>query len=210
MKPESNRQTLFPVNESELSALLKGNSRMVKIIGSGSNQIDSHYSDDFMVISTSRLNQEIIVSISNQTVTVSAGVSVKLVKERLKQDNLSVAALTRFDSGTIGGRLASVSSRPRPNEANGWIQSLLGITVVLPNGDIVSAGGECIKDVAGYDLRHLFTGCRGATGVIVRAIFRCSPLEILSTNQVFPNNINSIDSIVSRQFDPTDRMRLIE
>jgi hypothetical protein len=54
---------------------------------------------------------------------------------------------------------------------------LLGLDVVLPSGELLSMGGKCIKDVAGYDLKHIFTGSRGTVGVIVAATLRCKPIE---------------------------------
>ncbi len=210
MKPEASRQTFYPVDETELSTLIRECSGQVAIIGSGSDEIDSHYSSDITVISTVRLTNDIVVSIPNQTVTVSAGTPIRQLKARLKHDNLFVTSLTRFDNGTVGGRLASVSSHPQPNETDGWIQSLLGLTVVLPTGDIVNTGSESIKDVAGYDLRHLFTGCRGATGVIVCAIFRCYPIKKDSINQAKPINARLVDPTIRRLFDPSHRMHLTE
>lgn len=203
--PDDDR-TAAPRNIEELSTLLKKYDGQVAVIGSG-NELSLPDGFTGLTISTSRLSGEPTVSIPNQTVIVEAGVAVQSVNELLRQHNLTVPALARFSRGTVGGRLASVSSRPAVGESDGWIQSLLGLDVVLPTGNIIKAGGECIKDVAGYDLRHMFTGCRGATGIIVRAIFRCRPLNSYpDSNKELEIKIGTVDPLIRKLFDPTLRM----
>ena len=146
---------------------------------------------------------------SHQTISVGAGCAVNEVNDLLTQNGFSVPALTRFQGGSIGGRLAMVSSSPSLTNGNGWIQSLLGLTVLLPSGEIIQAGGHCIKDVAGYDVRHLFTGSRGAFGLIVNAVFRMVPLSPIPDLSSFDINVNNFAPISERWqklFDPTHRM----
>jgi len=198
--------TVAPSDESELSRLLKQYKGQVAVTGSGSDQLAPE-SFDGLTISTSRLDGDPVVSIPNQTVVVEAGIIVQTVNKTLKQHNLFVPALARFKQGTVGGRLSSIPSSPRIGDSSGWIQSLLGLDVVLPMGDIVKTGGECIKDVAGYDLRHAFTGCRGMTGIIVRAIFRCRVIGSDPVNKALPEmNTAEVDPAIRLLFDPAHRM----
>ncbi|NQU04793.1 MAG: FAD-binding oxidoreductase, partial [Calditrichaeota bacterium] len=152
---------------------------------------------EVLVLLTSSIKSEFSVSDIDQTLIVSAGWSIEEVNRRLERANFIIPALARFNKGTIGGRLAGISSRPVLNNGDGWMQSLLGLEVVLPSGEILKLGGQCIKDVAGYDLRHFFTGSHGAIGVITEAIFRCLPLNS------FSREIETVDEIQSvGQFDP--------
>jgi glycolate oxidase len=49
---------------------------------------------------------------------------------------------------------------------------VLGLTVVLADGQILKTGGKVIKDVVGYDLAALFTGSEGTLGIITEALLR--------------------------------------
>ena len=49
---------------------------------------------------------------------------------------------------------------------------VLGLTVVLADGQILKTGGKVIKDVVGYDLTALFTGSEGTLGIITEALLR--------------------------------------
>jgi glycolate oxidase FAD binding subunit len=52
---------------------------------------------------------------------------------------------------------------------------IIGITVVLSDGTVASAGGKVIKNVAGYDLGKLFTGSYGTLGFIASVAVRLHP-----------------------------------
>jgi len=52
---------------------------------------------------------------------------------------------------------------------------VLGLTVVLPTGEIIDAGTRTMKGVVGYDLTRLFLGSEGTLGVITRIILKLVP-----------------------------------
>ncbi len=53
---------------------------------------------------------------------------------------------------------------------------VLGLEVVLPNGDIVRCGGRTHKNKTGFDLVGLFVGSEGMLGVVTEATLRLLPL----------------------------------
>ncbi len=63
---------------------------------------------------------------------------------------------------TIGACLAGNLSGPRRHRYGAPRDLVLGVTVVLADGTIASAGGKVVKNVAGYDLGKLFCGSRGS------------------------------------------------
>ncbi len=162
----------------EVIRLMKGYPGTVMVVGTGTNfPLDYTPPPDVLNVLTGRLTERFEHSIAGCTVEVSAGWTVKEVRERLKQAGYRVPALDRFIQGSIGGRLASVSSLAVVGRFDGWNHFLLGLDVVTPEGELIRMGGRNIKDVAGYNLRSLFTGSRGAIGIIVGATFRTIPLE---------------------------------
>ena len=66
---------------------------------------------------------------------------------------------------------------------------VLGLEVVLADGRALRLGGRTIKDVAGYDLKRLFTGSEGTLGVITEVRLRLRPPPPAPTTMVatFPD-----------------------
>jgi glycolate oxidase len=73
---------------------------------------------------------------------------------------------------TIGGNIACNAGGPRCLKYGVTGDYVLGLTVVLADGQILRTGGKCLKDVVGYDLKALFTGSEGTLGVITEASLR--------------------------------------
>lgn len=78
-------------------------------------------------------------------------------------------------TATIGGILAANDSGPLRHRYGGMRDLVLGVTVVLSDGTVASAGGKVIKNVAGYDIAKLFTGSFGTLGLVVKLAVRLHP-----------------------------------
>src|SRR5215471_5541511 len=52
---------------------------------------------------------------------------------------------------------------------------VMGLEVVLPDGEVLSTGNKCVKDVAGYSLKDLFIGSEGTLGVITKILLKLIP-----------------------------------
>ena len=74
--------------------------------------------------------------------------------------------------------------------------TVLGLTVVLANGDIIKTGTRAKKTSAGYNLTNLFVGSEGTLGIITEVHLRLSPVpeSIMSAICQFPD----LDSAESR------------
>lgn len=79
---------------------------------------------------------------------------------------------------TIGGMVANNSSGLRAVKYGTTEQYVLGLEVVLPDGQIITTGGlksKAIKNVSGLNLTKLFVGSEGTLGVITRVRLRVWP-----------------------------------
>jgi len=52
---------------------------------------------------------------------------------------------------------------------------VMGLEVVLPDGEVLWTGNKCVKDVAGYSLKDLFIGSEGTLGVITKILLKLIP-----------------------------------
>ena len=70
---------------------------------------------------------------------------------------------------TLGGCVAAGFSGPRRAAAGSVRDFVLGVKVLDAKGEVLSFGGQVMKNVAGFDLSRLLTGSFGTLGVILEA-----------------------------------------
>jgi glycolate oxidase len=76
---------------------------------------------------------------------------------------------------SIGGNIATNAGGPRCLKYGVTRSYVLGLEVVLANGDILRTGGRLHKNKTGFDLIGTFTGSEGLLGVVTEATLRIIP-----------------------------------
>jgi glycolate oxidase len=76
---------------------------------------------------------------------------------------------------TIGGNVAENSGGLRGLKYGVTRDYVMGLEVVLADGQIVRLGTQCVKDVAGYSLKDLFVGSEGTLGIITEVLLKLVP-----------------------------------
>jgi glycolate oxidase FAD binding subunit len=109
------------------------------------------------------------------TCTVEAGVRLSTLGEALARHGQRLSLDPPGDP-TVGALLATNASGPLRHRFGAPRDLVLGVTLVLADGTVTSAGGKVVKNVAGYDLARLVCGSRGRLALIARASFRLHPL----------------------------------
>jgi glycolate oxidase subunit GlcD len=87
----------------------------------------------------------------------------------------------------LGGAHGGSLGRPR--------SFVIGMKLVLADGRAIKAGGNVVKNVAGYDLCKLFTGSYGTLGLITELTFKLRPLPAESRTVVAAGSIGSLISV---------------
>ncbi|MEI6871697.1 MAG: FAD-binding protein, partial [Verrucomicrobiota bacterium] len=76
---------------------------------------------------------------------------------------------------TIGGNVAENSGGLRGLKYGVTRDYVMGLEVVLPDGQVVRLGNACVKDVAGYSMKDLFIGSEGTLGIITEVLLKLLP-----------------------------------
>jgi glycolate oxidase FAD binding subunit len=137
-----------------------------------------------VVLSTRSLDRVLEHEAGDLTATVEAGIRLSELNERLAAAG-QMLALDPPGDPTVGACLAGNLSGPRRHRYGAPRDLVLGVTVVLADGTIASAGGKVVKNVAGYDLGKLFCGSEGRLGLIARVSVRLHPLPQAAASHVF-------------------------
>jgi glycolate oxidase len=85
-------------------------------------------------------------------------------------------------NNSLGGNIATNAGGPRCLKYGVTRDYVLGLEVVLANGDIVRLGGRTHKNKTGFDLHRLFVGSEGLLGVITEATLKLLPLPPCRAN----------------------------
>ena len=87
-------------------------------------------------------------------------------------------------NATFGGAISAGLSGPRRAANNGYYGAVrdyvLGCKIIDGRGDVLSFGGQVMKNVAGYDVSRLMAGSMGTLGVILEVSLKVLPKPVAS------------------------------
>jgi glycolate oxidase FAD binding subunit len=136
-----------------------------------------------MIVSTSNMNRLLAHAVGDLTVTIEAGIPFQQLQQQLANAGQFLPLDPLFpEHATIGGIIATADTGSLRHRYGGVRDLLLGISWVRPDGAIAKAGGQVVKNVAGYDLMKLFTGAYGTLGILQQVTMRVYPLPPTSSS----------------------------
>jgi alkyldihydroxyacetonephosphate synthase len=126
-----------------------------------------------VVLDLSRLNEITGLDLVSQVVDVQAGLRGDQLEDALAAEGLTVGHYPQSAAiSTVGGWIAA-SSAGQASAGFGAIEDvLLGLTAVLPNGEILRCP-PVPRSAAGPDLRRLLVGSEGTLAVVTEATLAC-------------------------------------
>jgi len=129
-----------------------------------------------LVLAMDRFNRILTIDQDNLIAKVEPGViTAHLQDEVEKVDLFYPPDPASIHISTIGGNVAECAGGLRAVKYGVTRDYVLGLTVVLPTGEIIKTGVETIKGVAGYDLTRLIVGSEGTLDVITSITLRLIP-----------------------------------
>jgi len=129
-----------------------------------------------VVLVLTRLNRILEIDPADLVAVVEPGVILARFKAAVAAQGLYYPPdPASADFCTIGGNVAECAGGAVAVQYGVTRDYVLGLTVVLPTGEIIDAGTRTMKGVVGYDLTRLFLGSEGTLGVISRITLKLVP-----------------------------------
>ena len=173
---------LRPRDTMEVAAILRlANETRTAIVPQGGNtglvggQIPDE-SGSQIVLSLERLTRVRTVDADNNTMTVEAGLTLAAAQQ-VARDHGRLFPLSLASEGScqIGGNLSTNAGGTAVLHYGNARDLVLGLEVVLADGEIWDGLGGLRKDNTGYDLKQLFLGSEGTLGIITAATLKLFP-----------------------------------
>ena len=162
-----------------------------------------------VILSTRRLNRLIAHQHGDLTATVEAGLTLREMNHALASRGQQLPLDPLFaDRATIGGLLATNDSGSLRHRYGTPRDLVIGVQLATTDGRLTKAGGQVVKNVAGYDLSKLVSGSFGSLAAIVSATFKLSPLPPASATVVVElldaaKLHEAVTAIASTQIEPS-------
>ena len=171
---------VFPRTAAEVSGVLKIAGRHgapVVARGSGTGLSGGSVpTPGSVVLCLVKMDRIVELDARNFTVRAQAGVLTQAVYDAADAAGLFYPP----DPGsmkvsTVGGNVAENSGGLRGLKYGVTRDYVMGLEVVLADGEICTLGNKCVKDVAGYSLKDLFIGSEGTLGVVTEVLLKLLP-----------------------------------
>lgn len=168
---------IYPETTEQVSEIMRIASQYVIPVvtrGSGSNLCGGTTPvSGGIVMVMHRMNRIIEIDMENLTATVQPGVITGEFITHVEELGLFYPPdPSSMKISTIGGNIAECSGGLRGLKYGTTKDYVLGLTAVLPSGEVLKTGGKLTKDVAGYDLTKLLVGSEGTLAVVTEAILK--------------------------------------
>lgn len=129
-----------------------------------------------VVVSLARLNRVRALDPVDLTMTVEAGVTLKAAQDAAAEaGGLLALSIASEGSATIGGVLSSNAGGNHTLRYGNARDLVLGLEVVLADGQVWNGLRRLRKDNTGYCLRQIFVGAEGTLGIITAAVLKLVP-----------------------------------
>ncbi len=113
---------------------------------------------------------------SELVVTARCGTPLQELEDALSQHHQYLPfEPPHFGEASIGGCVAAGLSGPRRASAGALRDFVLGTKVIDGRGQVLTFGGQVMKNVAGYDVSRLLAGSLGTLGLIAEASLKVLP-----------------------------------
>jgi glycolate oxidase len=202
---------VFPRSAEEVSAVVKlANRERVPFVARGAGTGLSGGclpAEGGLVLSLMRMNRVLEVDYDNHFAVVEPGlVNLHLSWAVGPRGYYYAPDPSSQQACTLGGNIANNSGGPHTLKYGVTVNHVLGLEVVMPDGEIVWLGGRT-RDALGYELTGIFVGSEGTFGIATKIVVRIlkKPQAVKTVLAVFDRVDDAsaaVSSIIARGLVP--------
>src|SRR2546426_6504028 len=202
---------VFPTSAEHVSAIVKlANREGLPFVARGAGTGLSGGclpAEGGIVISLMRMNRILEIDYENQVAVVEPGLVNLHLSWAVGQRGYYYAPDPSSQQAcTIGGNIANNSGDPHTLKYGVTTNHVLGLEVVMPDGDIVWLGGKT-REAPGYDLAGVFVGSEGTFGIATKVVVRIlrKPQAVKTVLAVFDHvdrASEAVSAIIARGLVP--------
>lgn len=150
-----------------------------------------------IVLSLAKMNKIIEFDEENLTVTVEPGVLLMDLANAAAERNLLYPPDPGEKSATIGGNVMTNAGGMRAVKYGVTRDYVMGMEVVLSDGEIINLGGKIAKNSSGYSLKDLIIGSEGTLGIVTKLVLKLIPApgKVVSLLVPFTDIEQCIDAV---------------
>ncbi|MDQ1237822.1 MAG: glycolate oxidase [Thermodesulfobacteriota bacterium] len=171
---------VYPLSTEEVSAVMKVAYReSIPVVprGSGTNLAGETVPvKGGIVLALSKMDKILEIDSRNRIAKLQPGVINFDFQQAVEKHGLMYPPdPSSWKMATMGGTVATNAGGPKTLKYGVTRDYLLGLRVILANGDVLKTGGVAIKNVTGYDLTRLICGSEGTLGIVTEMTVRLVP-----------------------------------
>ncbi len=196
----------------EVSAVMKhawDRSIPVTVRGSGTGLVGSAVPiEGGILLETTKMNKILSLDKNTLTVTVQPGVLLMELAAFAEDNDFLYPPDPGEKSATIGGNISTNAGGMRAVKYGVTRDYVRSLTVVMPNGEILTLGATVAKNSSGYSLKDLIIGSEGTLCIICEAVLKLLPLPKVSVSLLVPfcnmkSAIEAVPKIICSKVIPT-------
>lgn len=170
---------IYPFSNEEIAQIVRlCNHYHIPVIAYGTGtSVEGHLQalKGGICINLSEMNQVIQINATDMECRVQAGVTREQLNLDLRYDGLFFP-VDPGANASLGGMASTRASGTTAVRYGTMSSNVIGLTVITPQGEIITTGGRARKSAAGYDLTHLYVGAEGTLGIITEVQLRLYPV----------------------------------
>lgn len=161
-----------------------------------------------ILLETTKMNKILSLDPDTMTVTVQPGVLLMELAAFVEERDFLYPPDPGEKSATIGGNISTNAGGMRAVKYGVTRDYVRSLTVVMPNGEILTLGATVAKNSSGYSLKDLVIGSEGTLCIICEAVLKLVPLPKVSVSLLVPfkdmkSAIESVPKIFRSKVTPT-------
>jgi glycolate oxidase len=128
-----------------------------------------------IVVDMQAMNQLHEIRLDGLYAVVEPGMVCDPFNEALKKHGFFIPGPASSEVATLGGMVGLNASGGKALKYGATRDYVIGLTVVLPTGDVIEVGSKTPKNSGGFQFEKFFVGMEGTLGIITEIVMRIAP-----------------------------------